>query len=302
MEQIPISKTLFHLVMKSSVLKIVVVLLLTSAISTTLLLSQDYQSTFGEGSTTGFCWPEGKKMALSLSFDDARLSQVDRGIPLLDHYGVKATFYISPGNLMQRIGGWKEAVANGHDIGNHSVVHPCTGNFSWSREHALEDYTLEQMRCELDSASRFIEAMLGIAPASFGYPCGQTFVGRGQQTRSYVPLVSELFETGRTWLNEGPNDPVYCDPAQLTGMELDGKSFKEILKLIESSRERGSWLILAGHEMSQGGSQTSLLPTIDSICRYASDPENGIWIDHVTQVGRYVRDQRGIEADGPLNP
>ena len=40
-----------------------------------------------------FKWPEGKKMAISLTFDDARLSQADLGIPLLDKYGVKATFY-----------------------------------------------------------------------------------------------------------------------------------------------------------------------------------------------------------------
>ena len=39
-------------------------------------------------------WPEGKKTALSLTFDDARLSQVDQGLPLLDAYGVKATFYV----------------------------------------------------------------------------------------------------------------------------------------------------------------------------------------------------------------
>ena len=37
-------------------------------------------------------WPEGKTAALSLTFDDARLSQVDQGLPLLDSYGVKATF------------------------------------------------------------------------------------------------------------------------------------------------------------------------------------------------------------------
>ena len=39
-------------------------------------------------------WLEGKTAALSLTFDDARLSQVDQGLPLLDAYGVKATFYV----------------------------------------------------------------------------------------------------------------------------------------------------------------------------------------------------------------
>jgi peptidoglycan/xylan/chitin deacetylase (PgdA/CDA1 family) len=73
---------------------------------------------------TDFSWPEGKKMALSLTFDDARLTQIDKGIPLLDKYGVKATFYVSPGSMLKRLEGWKKAVSSGHDIGNHSITHP----------------------------------------------------------------------------------------------------------------------------------------------------------------------------------
>jgi len=266
-----------------------------------MIFAQGYEEQGQELPENEFKWPDGKKLAISLSFDDARLSQADKGFAVLDKYGVKASFYVSPDPLLLRLDAWQAAVENGHDIGNHSLLHSCTGNYSWSRHKALEDYTLERMSFELDSASRIIEEALGITPVSFGYPCGQTYIGRGLKTKSYVPLISAMFATGRTWLDEGPNDPGYCDLAQLTGMELDGKNFEQILSLIESSRETGSWLILAGHEMSDGGSQTSLLSTIDSICRYASDPSNGIWIDNVANVGRYVRQQRSIpEYSGML--
>ncbi|RPI42647.1 MAG: polysaccharide deacetylase [Bacteroidetes bacterium] len=269
---------------------IAILLFFTQAIHTVSAQSYDENRTVKE---TSFEWPGGKKMALSLTFDDARYSQVDKGIPLLDKYGVKATFYVVPGNMMDRLDGWKEAVAAGHDIGNHSLVHPCTGNFAWSRRSALEDYTLEEMYDELDSASRFIEKELGVRPVSFAYPCGQTFVGRGIDTKSYIPVVASLFETGRGWLDEGPNDPGFCDFSQLTGMELDGKSFDQVKILIEAARATGSWLILAGHETDDGGNQTSLLTTIEEICQYALDPSNGIWIDNVHQVTSYLIRQRG---------
>ncbi|MCE5345168.1 MAG: glycoside hydrolase family 3 C-terminal domain-containing protein [Bacteroidales bacterium] len=247
---------------------------------------------------TDFQWPEGKKMALSLSYDDARLSQIDNGIPLFDKYGVKATFYVSPGNLKQRLEGWKKAVKNGHDIGNHTIFHPCTGNFKWSRQAALEDYTLPGMYAELDSANKIIKDLLGIVPFSFGYPCGQTFVGRGTSTKSYIPLISSMFETGRGWRNEGPNDPVYCDMSQLTGMEMDGKSFDEIKSLIESAKKQGMWLILVGHEINNGGNQTSLISTIEALCKYALDPANGIWIDNVHNIASYINNKRGeIKSD-----
>jgi len=265
-----------------------------------LSMAQEYEK---DQSTSGsvFHWPEGKQMALSLSFDDARFSQVDKGIPLLNEYQVSGTFYVSPNAMLARVEDWKKAVEAGHDIGNHTLVHPCSGNFPWARHKALEDYTLEKMVQELDSASNLIHQVLGIWPTAFAYTCGQTYVGRGIDTKSYVPLIAARFETGRNWMNEGPNDPSYCDLARLNGTELDGKSFEEILLLIEAAREQGAWLVLAGHEMDEEGLQTSLLPTIDSICRYASDPTNGIWIDNVSKIGAYVLEMRSLpELDSVL--
>lgn len=240
-----------------------------------------------------FQWPEGKKMALSLTFDDARLSQIDNGIPLFDKFNVKATFYVSRNNMLQRLEGWKKAVKNGHDIGNHALLHPCTINYGWPQEAALENYDLHRMLAELDSATLVINDLLGIKPYSFAYPCGQTFVGKGVNLKSYIPIVASMFESGRLWLSEGPNDPVFCDMAQLTGMELDGKSFDQIRTLIETAAKKGSWLILAGHEINNGGYQTSLLSTIEAICRYAADPANGIWLDNVHNIASYVRSKRG---------
>lgn len=249
-----------------------------------------------------FEWPEGKKMGLSLTFDDARLTQVDKGIPLFDKYGVKGTFYVSPDRLFQRLDKWRQAVANGHEVGNHSVVHPCTGNFTWTTGRELENYTLDRMKDELETAGNIIQDSLGIEAVSFAYPCGQTFVGEGLNTKSYVPLVASLFESGRGWLDEGPNDPAVCDMAQLTGIELDGKSFEEVLKLIESAKSSGKWLIFAGHEMNDGGNQTSLLSTLDALCRYATDPANEIWIDHVHNIASYVLQKRNETPSAQVPP
>ncbi len=254
--------------------------------------SQDYLTNRSQ-ERSAFQWPEGKKMAVSFTFDDARLTQIDKGMPLFDRYNVKATFYVSRDNMVQRLEGWKEAVRRGHDIGNHSLLHPCTVNYGWPPEAQLETYTLQRMKIELDSASVVIKDLLGIQPVSFAYPCGQTYVGTGVNTKSYIPLVASLFESGRIWLSEGPNDPVSCDMAQLTGMELDGKSFDQVKALIESAGKKGQWLILAGHEINNDGRQTSLLSTIEEIIRYAADPANGIWIDNVHNIASYVKEKRG---------
>jgi peptidoglycan/xylan/chitin deacetylase (PgdA/CDA1 family) len=239
-----------------------------------------------------FKWPEGKVMAISLTFDDARLSQIDKGIPLLDRYGVKGTFYVSLRSVEKRLDGWKAAVRKGHDIGNHSLLHTCSVNLG-SSGGGLENYTLTRMKTELDSAGKALKNILGVNTVSFGYPCGQTFIGRGIDTQSYVPLIAMMFESGRGWLDEAPNDPVNCDMAQLTGMKLDQLTFEQVRPLIESAKKSGKWLILAGHEMNDSGTGlTTFLSTIEAICEYASDPANGIWIDNVHNIASYVIRER----------
>ncbi|MBE0652350.1 MAG: glycoside hydrolase family 3 C-terminal domain-containing protein, partial [Bacteroidales bacterium] len=285
--------------MKTLMQILIVILTILFGLTFKTSTAQDYLTNAGK-EKSDFKWPDGKKMGLSLTFDDARLSQVDKGIPLLDKYGVKATFYVSPVNMTGRLDGWKKALSSGHDIGNHSLLHPCTINYGWPQEAALENYNLNRMSLELDSASSIIENTLGIKPSSFAYPCGQSFVGKGLYTKSYIPLVASKFETGRLWLSEGPNDPTNCDMSQLTGMELDGKSFDQIKKLIESARNQGGWLVLAGHEMNDSGNQTSLLSTIEALCEYASDPANGIWIDNVHNIASYINKERGVTISSEL--
>ncbi|MBA4852249.1 polysaccharide deacetylase family protein [Emticicia sp. BO119] len=239
-----------------------------------------------------FKWPEGARMAISLTFDDGRGSQPSKGAPLLDQYEVRGTFYVMPSAVNGQLEGWKKVVAKGHEIGNHSMNHSCSGNFVWSRKNALENYSIAQMRTELLEANKQIEALLGVKPESYAYPCGQTFVGRGKNTRSFVPVIAELFASGRGWLDEAPVDPAYCDMAQLTGVEMDGKDFEQILPIIEAAKTNGQWLVLAGHETDVSGAQTTRLTMLSKLCAYAKDPANGIWIAPVGEIAHYVKSER----------
>ncbi len=239
-----------------------------------------------------FRWPEGKRAAISLTFDDARHSQVTKGIPIMNKYDTKATFYVSIRNLEERLDAWKRAANNGHEIGSHTLTHPCSGNFSFIGDRALENYTLDKMRHELVEANNIIENLLGVRPVSFAYPCGQKFVGRGQNLKSYVPLVAEEFMTGRGWMDEWANDPAFCDMANLMAMELDGKDFEHLKQLIDRTLANGGWLIFCGHEIGETGRQTVYSSTLKALCEYAQDPTNGLWLDTVEAVANHIHKQR----------
>jgi peptidoglycan/xylan/chitin deacetylase (PgdA/CDA1 family) len=240
-----------------------------------------------------FAWPSGKRLALSLSFDDGRDSQVLVGTGVLRRHQALATFFVVPSAVERQLAGWKQAVSDGHEIGNHSLNHPCSGNFPWSRAKATENYTLAKMREELVEANRRIQVLLGVTPRTFAYPCGQTFVGRGVGTQSYVPLVAELFLAGREWRDESPNDPAFADLAKLTGVEMDGRDFADLRPTIEEARKGGAWLVLAGHEIGEPGRQTTRVTMLEELLRFAKDPKEGIWLATVGEVAEYVKARQG---------
>ena len=246
-------------------------------------------SAYGDRS---FAWPKGKRAALSLTFDDARPSQIDRALPILAAHAVKATFYVSPATVGARLTAWRRAGAEGHEIGNHTLTHPCSGNFPWSRANALEEYSLAQIEAEIGGANAEIEGLLGIRPVTFAYPCGQSFVGRGEGVSSYVPLVARSFLVGRGAFAETHNDPEFCDLAQVAACDADGLRFEGLKELVDRSLAQGGWLILHAHEVGDGGRQTTYADALEAVCGFGADSANGLWVDTVETIGRYVSDVR----------
>lgn len=245
-----------------------------------------------EGVPNTFHWPHGYRAAVSLSFDDARLSQIDTGLPLLERLGVKVTFFVQPGGVQQRLAGWKQAVAEGHEIGNHTITHPCTGNYDFSRNNALENYDLRKIAAEIDGANAQIEKLLGVKPRVFAYPCGQKFVGAGLDVESYVPLVAERFIVGRSYLSESPNDPTIVDLSQAMGTSFDDMNFAQMRAVVDEAAQQGRWVIFVGHEIGRRGYQSTDTGALGSLVRYLKDPKNGIWLGTVGEIGSYIQQQR----------
>jgi len=249
-----------------------------------------------------FAWPTGRRTAVSLTFDDARASQLDVGVPLFAEFGTRVTFYLTANNIGTRAGDWRHAAAAGHELGNHTTTHPCSGNFPWARARALEEHTLERIRAELVSANRMIAEATGVTPATFAYPCGQKFVGRGAGVTSYVPMVNELFLAGRGWLDEAANDPGFVDRAQIFGYSMDDMDFSQLQAVVDDAIAAGQWLVLAGHDIgTTHGRQVTRVSMLRELLSYLREPSRGVWIDTVAHVAGHVEREtrRAVSAPAP---
>lgn len=235
-------------------------------------------------------WPDGKRVAVSLSFDDARNSQLDHGVPVLDECGARGTFYVNVDRATARIAEWRAAAQSGHEIGNHSLRHSCSGNFVWHAANVLENYTEEQMEEELVTANQQLAGLFGAAPRTFAYPCGQTFVGRGVGRRSYVPAVARHFLAGRGFRDEYYNRPEFVDLAKVGGTEMDGVPYDQLITHIERAATNGQWVVFVGHEVlaDETRRQTVTPETLRRLCAYCLSPAHGVWLDTVGAIAAWV--------------
>ncbi len=237
-------------------------------------------------------WPAGKQAAVSLSFDDARASQIDVGLDLFRDLDLRATWYVLPRGVEPKIAGWKRMLDLGQEIGNHSLTHPCTVNYGIGAR-SLEQMTLGEMAQNLEAANDEIRRLLGVTPRSFAYPCGQKYVGRGARTESYIPLVAERFTSGRGYLDEAANKPLDCDFAQLLGTAFDDLTFAEMKVHLEKARASKRWIIFCGHEIGKKKYQTTDVDALRELAAYLKDPANGYWTATVGEVARHLRARRG---------
>src|SRR5213592_1993327 len=109
---------------------------------------------------------QGKRCAVVLTYDDAINQHLDNALPLLDSLGLKATFYITAfsTSMQTRMNEWKSLTANGHELGNHTLYHPCIGGKGreWVKpEYDMNNYTVQRMIDETRMTNVFLQALDG---------------------------------------------------------------------------------------------------------------------------------------------
>ena len=122
-------------------------------------------------------WPNGAKAAVVLTYDDALDSQLDHAVPALDAAGFKATFFLA-GVKLADVARWRAVAAEGHELANHTIFHPCPASTLTSeRRYTSEAYTPASMLREIEQQNVLLTALDGKPTHGFASPCGQTMAG-----------------------------------------------------------------------------------------------------------------------------
>lgn len=153
------------------------------------------------------------------------------------------------------------------------------------------------MEDEIYNANHQIQNCLGVRPVTFAYPCGQTFVGRGESAKSYIPLIARYFLAGRAVEDGCYNDPGRCDLANVSSSNMDGRTFETLQVMAETSVSAGAWGIFFSHDVGEGVSQSIHPKELDKFCGFLKNPGNKIWVDTVAAVAGWIQDERRLTMD-----
>jgi peptidoglycan/xylan/chitin deacetylase (PgdA/CDA1 family) len=194
-----------------------------------------------------FAWPDGRRAAVSLTYDDGLDSQLDNAVPQLDALGLKATFFVTGENMDARVNDWIALSRQGHEIADHTLTHPC----------ALTSYTAPVFqRREIGAMETYLNDHFGANRSrAFAYPCGVTELGSGpvaQRRHRYLRLMRNDFTAARTVAGP-PNDPRLARRRRF-GLHAFEPTYDQdrsdlAFAYIDKAISKGFWAILVFHEI-----------------------------------------------------
>lgn len=236
-------------------------------------------------------WPHHKKAAIVLTYDDALRSQLNIAVPQLEAAHLPATFFLTADINYATIPQWRALAAKGFELGNHTILHPCTavsGNPTSS-----DAYTPYGMIREIDYMNHFLFAVDGKTSRTFAYPCAETTAG-GQD---YVDTLRkyDLVKYGRIG---GDTDAVitdfqHLDPLRIPSLGLEGgNTGAQLIAFVKKVEQSGGMGIIMFHGIG-GDYITTSAAAHQQLLNYLKTHRRSIWVatflrvmDYATQSNR----------------
>jgi len=239
-------------------------------------------------------WPDGKKAAVVLTYDDSLATQIDVALPALDAAGLKGTFFLSGADLEAGdIERWRAAAAEGHELGNHTIFHPCarateaadTTNTVVER-YLSEAYTPDTILDEIRVMNLLLTAIDGKTQHAFATPCGEHLAGG-------VNYLAALRKSGLTRYVRGVSAPdVSLDPMEV-GCEFfsEDATGADLIAVVERAVKSGGMVVLGFHGI--GGDYLSIPAASHAeLIAYLKAHGDTIWVAPFSTVMDYVTTQQ----------
>jgi peptidoglycan/xylan/chitin deacetylase (PgdA/CDA1 family) len=233
----------------------------------------------------------GKQCAVVLTYDDALNVHLDNAIPLLDSLGLKGTFYLTGSSpvLKNRMDEWRKAASNGHELGNHTLFHPCNGQLpgrEWvNKDHDLSNYSLGQIMDEINMENVLLQAVDGKKARTFAYTCGDMNAGNV----SFKDEVAKVF-VGARGVSSGMHKINDIDLSNIDSYVINGDSGDKLVELVKKAMETNSLIVFLFHGVGGEHNLNVSLPAHSQLLYFLKENENKIWITTLVDAASHIKE------------
>lgn len=232
---------------------------------------------------------QGKKCAVVLTYDDAINQHLDHAIPVLDSLGLKATFYVTAfsRSVQARLDDWKKLADEGHELGNHTLYHPCTGGRGreWVKpEYDLDNYTVQRMIDEIRMTNLFLQALDGKTKRTFAFTCGDMKIGDS----SFMNALKDDFTAARAVRNQ-LHKINEVDLYNVDCYMVNGETGSQMVEWAKKAMETNSLLVILFHGVGGGNALNVDLAAHREILEFLKQHEKDIMIAPMITVAEHIK-------------
>lgn len=235
----------------------------------------------------------GKQCAVVLTYDDALNVHLDNAVPLLDSLGFKGTFYLTtfaPG-FKDRINDWRSAAQHGHELGNHTLYHPCIGDMpgrDWvSEDYDMSNYTLRRMLDEVRMTNVVLQTLDGKNERTFAFTCGDHTI----DGEDFIVHLQDDFVAARSVRGE------FHTIDQIDLYDVDCHSITEsnqgeMIAKVKEAMASNSLLVFLFHGVGGEHSLNVSLEAHRELLEFLDQERDKIWVTTMLEAAEHVREQQ----------
>lgn len=234
---------------------------------------------------SSFVWPDGKKAAIVLTYDDALNSHLDVAAPQLEAAGLRGTFFLNGAFQPSDVPRWRRLGRAGHELGNHSVFHPCPrAAFAMDPQFNSERYTIIGMLREIGAMNTLLAAIDDRRDRTYSVPCSVSLAGGADYTEALK--ASGLVRYVRTGVptGGGVDDPKTLDPFRVPSRSFpDTATADDLIAYVKEVQHVGGMGVFMFHGVG-GDYLTTSSEAHQGLIRYLKTHEAEIWVAPFMEV------------------
>jgi sialate O-acetylesterase len=235
-----------------------------------------------------FTWPDNAKAAVVFTYDDGLDCHLDVAVPQLDEFGFKGTFYCTGNSqsLYNRTDDWRKIAQNGHELGNHTLFHPCDASKAdWVKpEYDLNNYTIEQLLEELKTANTLLKAIDGKENRTFAYTCSNVAIGDNDFSDDIQPLFTAARADGP--IPETMNGyNIYKAPSWM----VEDHKTEDLIACVEEAKAKGTIAVFMFHSVG-GGYLNVGAKEHRELLQYLSEHRDEFYVGTFLEVMEHIKE------------